>query len=121
MLNTSLTNRIDTKNGNLSMLSNNLYRLNYGSAVSISAANDGVYTFTANGIFSVFVRNLSLNSVSSSYFFARSDKKEDWRIMCNVYPDCYDSCEIIVSKGEKLTFKISNVTEVSCKFIPFVK
>ena len=100
---------------------NNLYRLNYGSAISIKVNNDGVYTFTANGVFSIFVRNMSSNPISASYFFAKSDKKGDWRIMCNVSPDCYDSCEIIVNQGEKLTFKIANLSEVSCKFIPFLK
>ncbi|WP_343249078.1 hypothetical protein [Diplocloster hominis] len=102
-------------------INNNLYRLNYGSVVNITAVNGGAYTFGANGVFSVFVRNMSSNLISASYFFAKSDKKSDWRIMCNVAPDCYDSREIIVNQGEKLTFSIANLAEVSCKFIPFVK
>ena len=100
---------------------NNLYTLNYSNYISVSAVHNGSYTFTGNGVFSVFVRNLSSSSMSSSYFFARSDKTRDWRIMCNVSPDCYDSGEIIVNQGEKLTFSIANLSEVKCKFIPFTR
>lgn len=108
-------------NNNLSVVANNLYRLNYANYINVSAVTNGTYTFPGNGVFSVFVRNLSSESVSASYFFAKSNKTVDWRIMCNVPPNCYDSAEIVVNQGEKLTFQIANLDEVVCKFIPFIK